>query len=217
MATTLLDEEIIALQSIYEAAFEELHDETPSSASQRQQRIVQYKDDFCAIKLSIPVDYPTCEENNVSVVDLSFYDNNRRISNENVVRQLEEIIAANTAAGKETLFDVCEYLRGKSYIEDNNNYIIVPEVPVVLFKDCPEEAAVDEHHPPTTVFQGLSAAENFAAACAAANAAAEKAAAERREATSKARENPMNFPQPGETSKAYYSRQGTSTIESRLL
>ena len=133
------------------------------------------------------------------------------------MRQLEEIIVANATAGKETLFDICEYLRGKTYVEEG---VVIPEKSsvtgcpedkeeatdvetVASGKDCPEDTT-----PPTTVFQSLSATDNFAAACAAANAAAEKAAADRREATSKARENQVNYPQPGETSKAYYSRQG---------
>jgi hypothetical protein len=158
-------------------------------------------------------------------VSLTFDDNDRRICKENVMRLLKEIIAANTAAGKETLFDVCEYLRGRSFIEENESeLIVVPDDSIVNIKDCPEveneEATAGETEasinfaahpsPATTVFQGTSASDNFAAACAAANAAAEKAASERREAATanKARENQLNYPQPGETSKAYYSRQG---------
>jgi len=227
--TSVLDDEIVVLQSIYGELFEEVAAVTPSSSScstllGQQQRMVQYKDTFCTVTLSIPADYPTCDEgNNVSVVILIFHDSDRCIRKNQVIRQVEEIIVANATAGKETLFDICDYLRGKSYVEEEEEEeerAVIPEKSLVTDcledkeeatdvetvasgKDCSESMTL-----PTTVFQSISAADNFAAACAAANAAAEKAATDRREANSKARENQMNYPQPGETPKAYYSRQG---------
>ena len=229
MTSLVLDDEIVVLQSIYGESFEEIAVTPSSSSSQGQrQRVMQYKDTFCTITLSIPADYPTCDEGrNVSVDSLIFHDSDQCMSNnKNVLRQLVEIIVANATAGKETLFDICEYLRGKTYVEEG---VVIPEKSsvtecpedkeeaadvetVTSGKDCPEDTT-----PPTTVFQSLSAADNFAAACAAANAAAEKAAADRREATSKARENQVNYPQPGETSKAYYSRQGMFNPISLIL
>lgn len=229
MTSVVLDDEIVVLQSIYGELFEEVA-VTPSSSSYstllgQQQRMVQYKDTFCTVTLSIPANYSICDEgSNVSVVILIFHDSDRCIRKNQVMRQLEEIIVANATAGKETLFDICEYLRGKSYVEEEEERAVIPEKSLLVAdcledkeeatdveivasgKDCPESTTL-----PTTVFQSLSAADNFAAACAAANAAAEKAAVERREANSKARENQMNYPQPGETPKAYYSRQGNFT------
>jgi hypothetical protein len=51
-------------------------------------------------------------------MSLTFHGiDHRIISKVEVMRQLEEIIAANATAQQETLFDVCEYLRGRSYTQ----------------------------------------------------------------------------------------------------
>ena len=143
-----LDDEIAVLQSIYEAAFEELQYETPSSSSLIQRRIVRYKDDFCTIKLSLPSTYPTCEECNVSVMSLTFHGiDHRIISKLDVMRQLEEIIAANVAAQQETLFDVCEYLRGRSYAESSRGPVIS------VAEKLDETATAAEYNNLSTVFR----------------------------------------------------------------
>ena len=143
-----LDDEIAVLQSIYEAAFEELQYETPSSSSQVQRRIVRYKDEFCTIKLSLPSTYPTCGECNVSVMSLTFHGiDHRIISKVDVMRQLEEIIAANATAQQETLFDVCEYLRGRSYTESPRGLV------TAFTEKSAETAAPAECHNLSTVFR----------------------------------------------------------------
>ena len=154
-----LDDEIAVLQSIYEAAFEELQYETPSSSSVVQRRMVRYKDEFCTIKLSLPSTYPTCEDCNVSVMSLTFHGiDNRIISKVDVIRQLEQIIASNVAAQQETLFDVCEFLRGRSYTETTSHgsglsghTVEKPEeLPVAV--ECHNLSTVfrEPHVPPTT-------------------------------------------------------------------
>ena len=144
-----LDDEIAVLQSIYESDFEELHYETPSSSSHVQRRIVRYKDEFCTIKLSLPSTYPTCEECNVSVMSLTFHGiDHRIISKVDVIRQLEEIIAANATAQQETLFDVCEYLRGRSYTESTRGLVTD-----ITEKSTETAAPAAECHNLSTVFR----------------------------------------------------------------
>ena len=144
-----LDDEIAVLQSIYEAAFEELQYETPSSSSQVQRRIVRYKDEFCTIKLSLPSTYPTCGECNVSVMSLTFHGiDHRIISKVDVIRQIEEIIAANATAQQETLFDVCEYLRGRSYTQP-----IGGSGTVIAEKSTETAAPAAECHNLSTIFR----------------------------------------------------------------
>jgi hypothetical protein len=113
---TRLDDEIAALQAIYDEQFEE--QTTDVVEPHHQRRIVKYKDVFCTLKLSIPVTYPTCGNSSVCVVNLTFQGTECKISSSRklvVQRAIENIIAAN--ASNETLFDVIEFVRGRSYLE----------------------------------------------------------------------------------------------------
>lgn len=81
-----------------------------------ENKIIRYKDDVVSIKLLIPSSYPECE--NVLILNLTFHNNNNKISNINKELILNEIhLITIQNIGNEILFDVFEYLRGKKYEE----------------------------------------------------------------------------------------------------
>ena len=116
---TRLDDEIAALHAIYADQFEELSADVIEPHPQR--RVIKYKDDLCTLKLSIPLLYPSCEDSNsVSLVTLTFQGKTCKISSDSkldVQRNIEAIIDAN--AGNETLFDVIEFVRGRTYLDES--------------------------------------------------------------------------------------------------
>lgn len=109
-SSTRLDDELAALRAIYDTQFEEL-----PGADERGRRLVRYRDDACAIKFSLPSSYPDGER--PFVASLTFYGSECRVNAEGktvVLKEIEGLVEGN--AGVETLFDVIEYLRGRSFM-----------------------------------------------------------------------------------------------------
>ena len=126
---TRLDDEIAALQAIYDDQFCEEQATADIKETHQQRRIVKYKDEFCTLKLSIPVSYPNCGDlSSVCLTSLTFQGTECKISSDNKVavqRAIEDIIAAN--AGNETLFDVIEFVRGRTYLEESIGQLLGEE------------------------------------------------------------------------------------------
>ena len=145
-SSSRLDDEVAALQAIYGDHFEEVAVEDA-----RGRRVVRYHDDACAVKVSLPPTYPADGggDERPTVTGLAFLGPECRVNAEGkvaVLREIEAIVTGN--AGAETLFDVIEYLRGRSYAPtpSNDTFTIAEAAEETVFR------------PPTTPAPALAPA-----------------------------------------------------------